>query len=82
MSSAKRKPEDSAEGCRGLERDSRERAAAATSEHMRVVLERSADTWSARAQLLNRLERNFLARAVKIQGGRSGLASEKAADNG
>ena len=82
MSSAKRKPEDSAEGCRGLERDSRERAAETTSEHMRTVLERSADAWSARAQLLGRLESNFLARAVEIQGERVGPSNKEVADNG
>lgn len=82
MSSAKRKPEDSSEGCRSLERDSRERAAETTSEHMRTVLERSADAWSARAQLLSRLERNFLARAVEIQGGRQRPPNEEVANNG
>lgn len=64
MSSAKRKPEDSAEGCRDLERDSRERAAAMASEHMRAVLERSAEAWSARARLLDRIERDFDTRAA------------------
>lgn len=59
MSSAKRKAEDSAEGCRAFERDDRERAAANSSEHMRAVLERSANAWSARARLLDRLERAF-----------------------
>jgi hypothetical protein len=82
MSSATRKPEDSSEGCRSLERDSRERAAETTSEHMRTVLERSADAWSARAQLLSRLERNFLVRAVEIQGDRPRPSNEEVADNG
>lgn len=82
MSSAKRKAEDSAEGCRGLERDSRERAAATTSEHMRAILERSANAWSARAKLLSRLESNFLSRAVEIQGDRQRPSSEEVADNG
>ena len=82
MSSAKRKPEDSAEGCRGLERDSRERAAATTSEHMRAILERSANAWSARAQLLSRLESNFLARAVEIQDDRQRSPNQKVADHG
>lgn len=82
MSSIKRKPEDSAEGCRGLERESRERAATTTCEHMRTVLERSANAWSARAQLLSRLESNFLARAVKIQGDHSRPPKEEVADNG
>ena len=82
MSSAKRKPEDSAEGCRSLERDSRERASETTSEHMRTVLERSADAWSARAKLLSRLESNFLARAVELQSDRSRPSNEEVADNG
>ena len=82
MSSAKRKPEDSAEGCRGLERDSRERAAETTSEHMRTDLERSADAWSARAKLLSRLESNFLARAVEVQGNRSRPSNEEVTDHG
>ena len=82
MSSAKRKPEDSAEGCRGLEQDSRERAATTTNEHMRIILERSANAWSARAQLLSRLERNFHARAVEIQGERVGPSNKEVADNG
>ena len=82
MSSATRKPEDSAEGCRSLERDSRERAAETTSEHMRTALERSADAWSARAKLLSRLESNFLARAVELQSDRSRPSNEEVADNG
>jgi hypothetical protein len=64
MSSAKRKVEDSADGCRALERDDRKRAAASSSEHMRAVLERSADAWSERARLLDRLEKDFNARAA------------------
>lgn len=47
MSTAKRKEEDSADGCRGLAQDGRARAATMTSVHMRAVLERSADAWSA-----------------------------------
>ena len=82
MSSTKREPEDSADGCRGLERDRRERAAATTSEHMRMILERSTNAWSAKAQLLSRLERNFLARAVEIQGDRLRPSNNESADNG
>ena len=72
MSSAKRKPEDCAEGCRLLEQNDRDRAAAIANEHMRVILERSADAWGARAKLLDRLETNFSARAALIQGDQSG----------
>lgn len=64
MSSAKRKAEDSAEGCRAFERDDRERAAANSSGNMREILERSANAWSARARLLDRLERDFNDRAA------------------
>lgn len=62
--SAKRKAEDSAEGCRDLAKADRVRAATTTSEHMRVVLEGSADAWSARARLLDRLEKDFNKRAA------------------
>ena len=64
MSAAKRKTEDSADGCRGLARADRARAATTTSEHMRAVLERSAHAWSARARLLDRLEKDFTERAA------------------
>ena len=64
MSIAKRKAEDSADGCRELAQADRARAATMTSEHMRAVLERSADTWSARARLLDRLDRDFSKRAA------------------
>ena len=64
MSLGKRRNDDSADGCRALERDDRERAAANSSEHMRAVLERSADAWSARARLLDRLEKDLNNRAA------------------
>ena len=67
MSLVKRKTEDSADGCRGLARADRERAAATTSEHMRAVLERSADAWSARARLLDRLDKDFTRRATSAR---------------
>jgi hypothetical protein len=59
-----RKPEDSAEGCRSLAQADRARAATMTSGHMRAVVERSADAWSARARLLDRLQKDFTKRAV------------------
>lgn len=71
MSIAKRKVEDSADGCRGLAEADRARAAANTSEHMRAVLERSADAWSARARLLDRLARDFSRRAAAARTGKS-----------
>jgi hypothetical protein len=67
MSAAKRKTEDSADGCRGLAQADRARAATMTSEHMRAVLERSADAWSARARLLDRLEKDFTKRVAAAQ---------------
>jgi hypothetical protein len=70
MSSARRKPEDSAQGCRDLERDSRERAAVMASDHMRAVLERSAKASSARPKLLDRIARDFNTRAAANRLGR------------
>ena len=67
MSLVKRKTEDSADGCRGLARADRARAAVMTSEHMRAVLERSADAWSARARLLDRLDKAFTRRAASAR---------------
>jgi hypothetical protein len=66
-----RKREDTAEGCRELAQDDEVRAAAALSSHMREVLERSAEAWSARARLLTRLENEFEARAVSFTGMRA-----------
>ena len=67
MSAAKRKAEDSADGCRDRAQDDRARAAAMTSGHMRTVLERSADAWSARARLLERLDKDFSMRAASAR---------------
>jgi hypothetical protein len=66
MSSARRKPEDSAEGCRVLEQADRFRAAATPNPHTRECLERSADAWNARAALLDRLKNSFNERAAEI----------------
>lgn len=74
MSVVKRKVEDSADGCRGLARADRARAAAMTSEHMRAVLERSADAWSARARLLDRLDKDFTRRAASARTANPGRA--------
>ena len=59
----RRKPEDTAEGCREHAAADRTRAADMTNEHMRGSLERSAETWGKRASLLDRLEISFNARA-------------------
>jgi len=66
---ARRKPEDTAEGCRALEQADRCRAVATVSNHTRRTLERSADSWAARATLLERLEIDFKQRAAaNVQG--------------
>ena len=57
-----RKREDTAEGCRAMALDDRARAADIGSSHMRSTLERSADAWSTRAELLERLETSFNAK--------------------
>ena len=76
----RRRPEDTAEGCRGLETGDRARAAETPNDHMRSSLERSADAWAARANLLDRLEASFKARAeANVRDGtnsRSGPRSE------
>ena len=59
MTSGRRKLEDTAEGCRSLAEDDRARATAMINPHMRASLERSAEAWTVRAKLLERLERNF-----------------------
>ena len=58
-----KKREDTAEGCRSLAGADRERAAGVTAAHMRASLERSAAAWTTRADLLERLEKAFSARA-------------------
>ena len=51
-----RKPEDTAAGCRLMASDDRERAAESQSDLMRHRLSRSAEAWTIRAELLDRLE--------------------------
>lgn len=65
MNSARRRPEDSAGGCRALEQADRLRALATPNSHIRETLERSADAWNARATLLDRLETSFNERAAE-----------------
>jgi len=80
VSLARRKPEDSAEGCRALEQTDRLRALAILNTQMRDCLERSADAWGARAGLLERLEASFNARAAAA--GRRDLAGVEENGNG
>ena len=56
ISLPQRKPEDTSEGCRLLANDDRDRAEQSDSDLMRVRLTRSADAWTIRAELLERLE--------------------------
>jgi len=69
MSSSRRRPEDSADGCRAFALSDRERASATPNTHVRATFERSAEAWSARASLLDRLEINFGARAASLKRG-------------
>jgi hypothetical protein len=59
VTSGRRRFEDTAGGCRSLAEDDRARATLAINLHMRASLERSAEAWTARARLLDRLEANF-----------------------
>lgn len=63
----RRRPEDTAQGCRDMAEADRARAAGESSAHMRGTLERSADAWGNRAELLNRLEASSSARAEREQ---------------
>jgi hypothetical protein len=65
MSSPRRKPEDSADGCRAFAASDRERASTAANQ-VRATFERSAEAWSARASLLERLETDFDARVASV----------------
>ena len=64
MSSARRKPEDSIEGCRALEQADRLRALAMPNPQMRETFERSADAWRTRATLLENFEASFTTQAA------------------
>jgi hypothetical protein len=67
MSSSRRKPEDSADGCRAFAASDRERASTTTNIHVRATFERSAEAWSARAGLLERLQTSFDGRAERLR---------------
>jgi hypothetical protein len=58
----------------------RTRAAEATSAHMRGTLERSAEAWGNRADLLDRLETSSSARAEAVASERERLRSEREDD--
>ena len=53
-----RKPEDTAAGCRIMASDDMDRAEQSDSAHMRARLACSAEAWTARADLLDRMEAN------------------------
>jgi hypothetical protein len=73
-----RKLEDSAAGCRTMADDDRDRAKASDSDRMRFRLACSAEAWTARADLLDRLEANRerIATQVNIATPSSGAAEE------
>ena len=55
-----KKLEDTAEGCRSMASSDRDRAVAADSARMRFRLACSAEAWTDRADLLDRMEANRL----------------------
>jgi hypothetical protein len=59
VTSGRRRLEDTAGGCRSFAQDDRARATSTINPRMRATLERSAEAWTARAKLLDRLEANF-----------------------
>lgn len=82
MSSARQKPEDSAEGCRAMATSNREQAATTPNEHMRATLQRSAEAWTERASLLDRLEARFNARAAENIAGQPPRLGMETSENG
>jgi hypothetical protein len=54
----KKKQEDTAAGCRSMAQDDRDRAVISDSDRMRFRLACSAEAWSARAEMLDRMEAN------------------------
>ena len=60
-----RRPEDTALGCRAKAEADLARADALVGDHVRWRFEHSAAAWTARAELLGRLEAKFAARAVR-----------------
>jgi len=60
----RKRPEDTADGCRAHAAADLRRAADLTGDHVRWRFEHSAAAWTARADMLGRLEANFLARAA------------------
>ena len=75
VSVPKRKPEDTADGCRLLASDDRARAEESVSAHMRFRLACSAEAWTARAELLDRMEANRVRMndECSAAGGREGM---------
>ena len=59
-----KKPEDTAEGCRAMAEADHSRAAEMGGDRLRFRIERSADAWTARAELLERLEARRTAEAA------------------
>lgn len=82
MTSARPKPEDSADGCRAFASADREKAAGTLNEHVRATFERSAEAWTTRAELLDRLQASFDARTVAIQADDSAVVRKAAGSSG
>ena len=74
MTPPRRRAEDTAAGCRSFAANDLVRAAEIVNTHMRVSHERSADAWTARAELLERLESRFNERLAI--NGRSSAAAQ------
>lgn len=64
----RKRPEDTPDGCRAFAAADRDRAATFAVDQARGRYERSAAAWTARADLLDRLEAKFQARTAKVSG--------------
>jgi len=70
---AGKQPQNSGEGCRQLAQGSLDEAALSTVPNLRLRLENSAATWTARAEMLERLGRK---RDARLASGEAADASE------
>ena len=76
----RKKSEDTADGCRSLAKDDIDRAGESDSDHMRARLAHSAETWTARADMLQRLEGNRA--RIEAELGQRVINSGPASDEG
>jgi hypothetical protein len=73
LTTRRKRPEDTATGCRALAADDLRRAEALTGDHVCWRYRRSAEAWLTRAALLDRLEARFQERMRAVQRAAGGV---------